>query len=215
MSLLEILIAAFLLSMIGIVMADSVGRVTRTKELLVEVNDIHHAARVVLDRMCRELTMAFYTGRINGLDQSRAPKTIFKGEDETPISKLTFSSFSHIRIVRNARESDQNIVSYYGKSNPKKRGVYRLFRREKTVIDAEPDKGGVSQMLLDNVVSLRIRYWDRQKTDWVREWDTERIENALAIPPLVEIKLVLQDEGGKKMTFLTRTKIFMSERLTR
>ncbi len=216
MTLLEILIAGFLLSMIGIITSSTVYRAYKTKEMLIAYNDQYHAARVVLDRLCRELTMAFIAPKLTGAgDNSKVPVTVFKGVDESPIAKLYFTSFSHIRLVRNSKESDQNVVGYYGRPNPKRSGVYRLFRREKYYIDAEPEKGGISYALLDNVVELRFRYWDKQKTDWVREWDTQKIEYRNKLPPLVEIRLVIKNKDGKNVTFLTRTKIFMSEVIQR
>ncbi|TNE50551.1 MAG: hypothetical protein EP343_07640 [Deltaproteobacteria bacterium] len=215
MSLMEVLVAIFLLSMIGLATADIVWRSNRTRNTLQRINDVYHSSRVVLDRMARELSTAYIAKPLPGPDQSKIPQTIFKAKDESPIARLTFSSFSHIRMVRDARESDQNILTYYGKPHPKKSGVYRLFRRSKTIIDGQPEKGGLAYELLDNVVSLEFKYWDRRKTDWQKDWDTTRIEYGNRLPPLVEIKLVVQDQSGQNITFLTRTRIFMRELLQR
>lgn len=215
MSLLEILVAIFLLSMLGVATADVVWRSHRTRTAVQRVNDVYHSARVVLDRMTRELSTAYIAKPLPGPDQSKVPQTIFKARDESPIARLTFSSFSHIRMVRNARESDQHIVTYYGKPHPKKSYVYRLFRRTKTVIDGKPEEGGLAYELLDNVVRLEFRYWDRRKTDWQKDWDTTRIEYGNRLPPMVEIKLIVRDQAGQNATFITRTRIFMRELLQR
>ncbi len=212
-TLLEILIAIFLLSLIGITTADMVVRSNSVHRAMVQVNDLYHSARVVLDRMAREFASAYIAKPLPGPDKSRLPQTIFKAKEEFPINRVTFSSFSHIRMVRNSPESDQCIITYYGK--PSKDGLYKLFRRVKTVIDGEPEKGGISLELLDNVVKLEFRYWDKQKTDWVREWDTTKIEYRGKLPPMVEIKLVLRDQYGRNIEFLTRTRIFMRELIKR
>ena len=212
-SLLEILIAVFLLAMIGLATADMVLRANSAHRTIVKVNDVYHSARVVLDRMAREFASAYIAKPLPGPDQSRLPQTIFKAKEEFPINRVTFSSFSHIRLVRNSPESDQCVITYYGKAY--KNGLYRLFRREKTVIDGEPEKGGLSLELLDNVVKLEFKYWDKQKTDWVKEWDTTKIEYRNKLPPMVEIKLVLRDKFGRDIPFVTRTRIFMKELIKR
>lgn len=208
-TLLEVLISVFLLAMIGLVSADTVFRAHQTKKLVTGINDRYHSARVVLDRMARELASAYIAKALPGPDQSRLPQTLLKAKDDTPLNKVTFTSFSHIRMVRNAKEADQAVITYYGKPHPKKSRVYRLFRRHKTNIDGKPEEGGIAYELLDNVVKLEFRYWDRQKTEWVREWDTEKIEYRNRLPPMVQIRLVLQDENGKDVEFMTRTRIFM------
>jgi len=212
MSLLEIMVSVFLFSMMGFLVSGIVIRSHNTKELLSNMNDRYHGVRVVLDRMSRELTMAFITQRVTTGDLSRITKTRFLGKDESPINTLTFTSFSHIRVVRNSKESDQNVVSYYGKAHPRKTGVYRLFRREKVVIDAKPSEGGLSDELLDNVTKLEIKYWDKQKRDWVVEWDTDKIERGSRLPTLIQIKLTVQDQNKKKVSFMTRVKVFMFEK---
>lgn len=215
MSLMEILVSIFLLAMIGLATADTVWRSHRIRQSLQQINDAYHSARVVLDRMARELATAYIAKPLPGPEQSKVPQTLFKAREESPINRLTFSSFSHIRTVRNARESDQHIVTYYGKPHPKRSGVYRLFRRTKTFIDGKPEEGGIAYELLDNVVSLEFKYWDRRKTDWQKEWDTTRIEYGNRLPPMVEIKLVIRDANDQNLTFLTRARIFMRELIQR
>ncbi len=215
MSLLEILVAIFLLAMIGLATADTVWRSHRTRQSLKRINDVYHSARVVMDRMARELATAYIAKPLPGPDKSKIPQTIFKAREESPINRLTFSSFSHIRIVRNAKESDQSVITYYGKPHPKKSGVYRLFRRNKTVIDGKPEEGGLAYEMLDNVVKLEFKFWDKRKTDWQKDWDTTKIEFGNRLPPLVEIRLVVRDKKDQNLTLLTRTRIFMRELIKR
>jgi prepilin-type N-terminal cleavage/methylation domain-containing protein len=215
MTLMEVLIAVAILAMIGVYTNGSLLRTWRSKKLLEKVNDDYHGARAVLDRMARELSMSFITPPVQGGDQSRVPVTLFKGEDSSPVSKITFTSFSHVRVVRNTRESDQNVVSYYGKPNPKNSRVYQLFRREKVIIDGKPDEGGVSYALLDNVVKLEVKYWDKQRGDFTQDWDTQKIEFRGKLPPLIEIRLTVMGPDNRELTFMTRTKLFWYGFITR
>ena len=65
--------------MIGLVTADTIFRAHRTKKLVSGINDLYHSARVVMDRMTRELGSAYIAKALPGPDQSRMPQTLLKG----------------------------------------------------------------------------------------------------------------------------------------
>jgi general secretion pathway protein J len=216
MSLLEVMIGVFLIGMIGVATVGVISRTQDARELIGHINDRYHGARVTLDRMSRELAMAFISVPSAAIaDLSKRPLTLFQAREEAPISRLLFSSFSHVRMIRNAPESDQAIIEYYGKPNPKDPRSHMLLRRHKTVINSQPEQGGVAYVLLERVKKLEFRYWDRRKNDWVTSWDTLRIEYLNLLPSMVEIRLTIADEKGEETTFLTRTQIVMQRVLKR
>ncbi|MCB9638040.1 MAG: prepilin-type N-terminal cleavage/methylation domain-containing protein [Myxococcales bacterium] len=225
MTLLEIMISVFLIGMLGVATMGVITRTQNAREVIGQINDRYHGARVVLDRMSREIAMTYVSipgSAVN--DLSRIPLTLVRGTAESPINRLLFSTFSHVRMVRNARESDQAIVEYYGKPNPKDPKVNLLLRRVKPVINHEPERGGVAYVMLERVKRLEIRYWDKRKNDWIDNWDTTKVEfggrignnvGRVFIPPLIEIKLTVADKKGDETTFLTRTRIMMQGALQR
>jgi predicted RNA-binding protein with PUA-like domain len=76
-------------------------------------------------------------------------------------------------------------------------------------IDRDPDKGGPVAILAEDVRKLKFRYFDPRTDDWTDEWDTEKPEFANRLPTLVEITMVVGDERGKDLSFVTKTRINM------
>lgn len=225
MTLLEIMISVFLIGMLGVATIGVIARTQNARETIGEINDRYHGARVVLDRMAREIAMTYVSipgSAVN--DLSRIPLTLVRSTPDAPVSRLLFSTFSHVRMVRNARESDQAIVEYYGKPSPKDPKVHLLLRRVNPVINHEPERGGVAYVMLERVKRLTFRFWDKRKNDWIDNWDTTKVEfggrignnvGRVIMPSLIEIKLTVADPSGEETTFLTRTRVVMQGALQR
>jgi len=160
--------------------------------------------------MARELTMAFVSTHVNPSLDLRVVDTAFVGSDNGKDDRIDFTSFSHRRLYRNARESDQNEISYFVTEHPDEPGVQVLARREQNRIDDDPLRGGKSQILVENVEEFNLEYFDPLLTDWVQTWDTE---NVLAqpnrLPTQVRIRLTVADprRRGQTQAFGTRVMI--------
>jgi hypothetical protein len=143
---------------------------------------------------------------------------------------VTFTYLGHFRWFAEDPESDQGVVSYYVKNK-------QLIRREKTIIDDRPEKGGVEDILAYGVKELEFQYWDPEQEDWVDDWkaemeDTEPVfldkteekANELGkklagfdeldkfqLPPRIRITLVLVDDEGREYPFESQTLLPMKE----
>ena len=71
-----------------------------------------------IERMVRELQMAFVSAQINPSPALQVVNTAFVGSDFMAGSRIDFTSFSHQRLYRDAHESDQNELSYYVDDDP-------------------------------------------------------------------------------------------------
>jgi hypothetical protein len=87
------------------------------------------------------------------------------------------------------------------------------MRREAPRIDADWDEGGRAYVLAEDVKEFSLRFFDPRKDDWTDEWDTENAEFAGRLPTVVEIRMTVEDEAGEDLTFLTKTRINLSEEL--
>ena len=83
------------------------------------------------------------------------------------------------------------------------------MRREDNRLDSEPEEGGPSFILAEDIKSLKLRFWDAKDDDWTDEWDTEDKEFAGRLPTIVEIKMTFEDDNGEEITLVTKTRIFM------
>lgn len=207
MTLIEVALAVAILAMIGAVTWGSIARSFDAYETVKAIDERYHNVRVALNRMAKELSMAYLTSQRRHRGQERTVRQFFKHEDASPLPELHFSAFSHLVFLKDAKESDQAEISYFGENDPEESGVVNLMRREAPRIDGDYDEGGRAYVLAENVKSLEFRFFDNRKDDWTDEWDTEKVDFAGRLPSLVEIKLTIEDEGGEDLTFVTKTRI--------
>lgn len=209
-TLLEIMLAVAVLALVGTMIYSGFSQTALNKARIEE--DVEHSRiiHMALERMARELTMAFVSTHVNPSLDLRVVDTAFIGKDNGKDDRIDFTSFSHRRLYRNARESDQNEISYFVTEHPDEPGVLVLARREQNRIDEDPRRGGKSQILVENVVEFNVEYFDPLLTDWVQTWNTEdMLAQPNRLPTQVRIRLAVKDprRRGEIQAFGTRITI--------
>jgi general secretion pathway protein J len=169
-TLLEVMVAIGILAIIVGLIYGSISMTADSKEEVETGNDVYQQARWALDKMDQDLTSAF-------VSKNQQTHSLFyalhrKNSDGLPLDEVHFTSFNHVKYNPNARESDQAEISYFVMENPDN-GVMTLYRREDAKMDANNLEGGDFYDLVENVVSLSLRYWDGEQ--WVDEWDTRNM----------------------------------------
>jgi len=207
-TLVEVLVAMGITALIGALVAGSFVSVDRANRVVADQGDRYGASRVALTRMARELSMAFLSDHYD-TTQYREPLTVFIGKEES----VLFASLAHERLWLDARESDQMVVEYTLDDDPKDRDAQALFRREKVRIDNEPDRGGRKDLVADHVLSIRFRYFDPKKNEWVREWSSKGTDHPKELPSRVQIELETKLSDGRKEKFVTEARIAMTKAL--
>lgn len=169
-TLIELVVAAGLLALMGLILGTSISAVMGAIHDNREMQDRYHHARVALGRMQREIGMA-YLSKHQG--ENKTTKTVFIGKPD----QLLFTYMGHMKISRGGIESDQGVVEYVLE---KQAGadLPSLIRREKVIIDETPEKEGRREVLAADVVKLRFEYWSVDKESWESDWKVE-IDNAL------------------------------------
>ena len=94
-----------------------------------------------IERMARELSMAFVSAQLNKSPALQVVKTAFVGTDPGKGSRIDFTSFSHQRLYRDAHESDQNELSYFVADDPEDAEPHVLARREQQPHRRRPARG--------------------------------------------------------------------------
>lgn len=207
-TLLEVTIAVAVTAMMGVMVMGTFRQVDRAQEITQEQGDRYGGARLALSRMARELSMAFVSDQY---DKSRIRErpTAFIGKEDS----LLFTSFSHVRLARDARESDQEAIEYTLESDPDGAGEQALFRRSKARIDEEIDREGRKDVAARWITSFHLQYWDPKKNDWVREWSTRSIDHPNNLPARVRIELELKLPGGRTEKLSTEAQIHLTRTL--
>lgn len=201
-TLVEVMIAVGITAIMAVMTAGSLREIDRAAEVARLQNDRYAGARVALSRMGREISMAFLSENFDH-NRYRERPTLFVGRED----ELLFSTFAHVRLYRDAKESDQAVVEYTLDSDPDHAGEQALFRRAKPRIDDEPDRGGRRDLVADRVRSLRLQYWDEKRRDWVREWTTRSTEHERELPRRVRIELEAALADGRIEKFVTEARI--------
>ena len=200
-SLLEVMIAIAITAVIGAMAAGVYQQVDHAATVAREQGERYAGARLALTRLSRELTMAFLSEHYDRARYRDRP-TLFKGDGD----KLLFTTMAHVRLVQDAKESDQSLVEYLVERDPVS-GEDALFRREKVRIDDEPDRGGRKDLVASNVKGLSLRYWDLKRKEWVREWSTRTPEKLNELPTRVRIELEVKLADGRTEKFTTQARV--------
>ena len=210
-TLMEALLAVTILAMIGGLTFGTFGRVMDARERAGAITARYHQMRQAMARMARELSMAFLS-QAKDCSDIRS-QTIFRGQREANGMRLDFTSFSHVKMQVDAKESDQNELSYYVAADPNVAGRKNLMRREQAPIDDRPDRGGTPQILAEDVDSLQFSFYNAKTDRWEDDWDNTSVDTRARLPKFVQIKLVAPGPSGVKQTFTTKTRIFVLEAL--
>lgn len=205
-SLVEILVSVVILAMMGTLMYESLTQASAAKEENEAALDRLQAIRVALGKMVRDFSMAFLSKHRDPQMGTDKHRTIFRGDRD----KVAFTALSHVRLYRDAKESDQCEVSYWLKRGPRTNGL-ALWRRESRRIDDKPEQGGPSMVLLDDIVRLELRYWEyKDCTDdcWKDRWDTTQLDgHPDRLPARVRIRLTVKNELDQEEKFETQAPV--------
>lgn len=209
--MMEVMIAITLLSIIGAVLYEGLTSAIDAKEQIEVLSDRSDEIRISLNRMATELSMAYLSDHYNR--EERRSKTLFKEDRDGEGDRLVFTSFSHVRRVRDAKESDQNVLTYWVDSDPEDGRHTALLRKEKTRIDENTGEDVMSEadahtdVLCTGVKDLTFDYWNENDKEWIEDWDSESLEANGKLPPRVRIRMRVQLDETREQVFETQAEI--------
>ena len=212
-TMMELLIAATLVALLGAMLYQSIGRSIDSKEQIEKISDRYDEVRIAMNRMADEISMAYLSAHYN--HEERRTKTLFREDSESEGDRLIFTSFPHMRRVRDAKESDQNVLTYWVDSDPGGSGQSVLLRRERARIDETTgedisnDDQSFTDVLCTGVRDLTFDYWDENEKEWTEEWDSDSLETSNKLPPRVRIRMSIDDQNGREITFETQAEIML------
>ena len=216
LTLLEVMVAVAILAMVAVLIYGAFDGLSRGKKNLGRLNDRYHQGRAALARMTMEISSAFLSMHQPATEAQVRRLTIFAGSNGTPADRIDFTSFSHRRLVKDSRESDQNEISYFGSPDPNVSGKMDLARRESPLIDIEPKRGGEVNVLVEDIDFFEVKYLDATTGMWVDTWDTSQATGQPGRLPF-EVKLTLTLKGGaqdKPVIFTTKMVVPMQAPLS-
>lgn len=199
-SLIEVMVAMFITSIIVSSVYFSFSNLMSGRERLKNRTEYLRRVYFSLDVMKRDIENAYLTNNKGTPEQTHI--TIFKGEEDNPVSHLTFSTVNHMRMRANTKECDQSEVEYFtGQVD----GKNTLMRRESFWVDEFPEKGGNVYPVLSDFISIKFEYWDATNLEWKSEWNSESLDQADSLPPKVKITMEIAQESEERKEFKIET----------
>ncbi len=213
MTLIEVMLAVSILAIIVVLTWGSMSTSFRMRRVSLDKYDRYREIQMTMDRIAREVSMAFITnvGQVATNDSREVTyRTIFEGDDD----ELTFTSLGHIATRPGDVAGEQCEITYRTESRRNLEGDYvtALVRREDAPIDADPEEGGIVQVALMDIESIRFEYWDADTEiagdAWTRSWDAINDHNG-QLPVRVRITLEVPHptRQGDTLTFMTQTQV--------
>jgi general secretion pathway protein J len=213
-TLLEVMIAVAILGLIGGLTWKSFDSAADLKSRIERAEERDQTVRGAMNRMAREISMTFLSEHYDR-KRFRERPTRFVLKDGRREADLMFTSFGNERLAIDAKESDQALFEYKLGPDPHNGSQRNLYRRVKPILDEDPDRGGQTAVLAEDVVAFSIEGWDPKDRSWKADWDSNSpSQNAQAlVPPRVRISLTIKDEQGKEKAYTTQTSIMLGQLL--
>ena len=218
MTLLEVLVSMAILALVSTLIYGAFDGMQRSRTSITRLDDRYHQGRQAIARMSRELQSAFLSIQLPQLYTAAQRTPLFLGTDSGSSDRVDFTSFSHQRLMRNTHESDQNELSYFIARDPERNDKYDLVRREQKEIDLDPTKGGVVNVLCEDVIAFDVQYLEPLNDTWLDSWDSSSQTSTytyLRLPLYVRITLVLKGvEPDRPIRLMTKVPLGMQSPLS-
>ncbi len=191
MSITVILVASVYFSFSNIL----IGR-AKIKDIMAREREIYFT----LDLIRSDIQNAFLS--VNSGSPEETHKTIFRAEEDSPVTHLTFASINKVRMQADIKQCDQTEIEYYGQSED---GENVLYRRESFWVDEFPERGGNVYPVFSGFKRLRFEFWDDNNDEWRPVWNTESADNLNVLPTKVKITMEVDDGHYDKPPYLIET----------
>jgi general secretion pathway protein J len=221
-TLIELLVAIAVLALISTLLYGAFDGLERSRDGVTRLADRYHQGRSTLQRIAYELGAAYLSAHAPPDQNLVSMRTAFIGNRDTPAARVDFNSFSYQRFDKDAKESDEAEISYFGSPNPDGSGEIDLARRVSPRVDLEPEHGGRVQVLATNIDLFDLSYLDAANGEWSDKWDsTQPLGQHNRLPLQVRVLLVLNggarssaERSLRPLRFVTKVALGLRDPLT-
>ncbi len=114
---------------------------------------------------------------------------------------IHFTNLNNVTVQPGKQSSDQQEVGYFVRSCRRLKSPDEstrcLWRRTSDYIDDKVDEGGHESILIEGVTKFELRYFGKEKEDWVDSWDSTSEDAAIKnkFPSAVEVTLTIEQNN--------------------
>jgi len=205
LTLLEIMISMAVMAMISLLIYGAFDSISRGRRGEALRSDRARQGRDAMERMVHELQSAFLSMHTPSSPALVTRTTGFYAQSSSQFDRVDFTSFAHRRVQAESKESDQAEIGYFVVRDPNVDGKMDLVRREESPIDYDFKRGGVVNVLAEDVEKFDIKYLDSLTSQWLESWDSTLVSGQLNRLPLevrieIELKPVKNTPAFKYVT---------------
>jgi general secretion pathway protein J len=216
MTLMEVMISLAVLSMIVVSVWSSFKGTIDGIATTEDMQKRYSIVRNGLARITSELSMSYLS--FNRPLGDPKHYTMLEGRDSFETDSLTFSTFAHLRIRKDANESDQTVVQYFVMKDPEDNTRTHLYRRETRRLTGDlPERLEEffpAYVVIEDVVSFDVKYWDNRQFEFIDEWRTMATDmQPDRLPERLKITIGVVDFDGEVVQFTAQAIPMMQERI--
>ena len=216
MTLMEVMISLAVLSMIVVSVWSSFKGTIDGIATTEEMQKRYSIVRNGLARITSELSMSYLS--FNRPLGDPKHYTMLEGRDSFETDSLTFSTFAHLRIRKDANESDQTVVQYFVMKDPEDSTRTHLYRRATRRLTGDlPERLEdffPAYVVVEDVVSFDVKYWDNRQFEFIDEWRTMATDmQPDRLPERLKITIGVVDFDGEVVEFTAQAIPMMQERI--
>lgn len=214
LTLIEVMIASAIMVMMMTLAWRTISNTSDARRTFEKYEQRNHELRMAMGRIVQDFE-ASYLSR-NEDTNATYPRTMFVAKSGSRLPEIRFSTLGHRVLWADANESEQTVISYLAHPSPDKPGATDWIRREQRRPSNEPtdDVPAEYDVLVHDIVSAKLEYWNWKNTEWVDTWDTTQSDGQKGwLPSRVRITLVVKDPGDHDYKLTSEARILMQESL--
>jgi len=195
-TLLEVLVASSILSIVLAILYGVFSQTLTSKRIAEDRSTLSRSARIVLLRIGEDLQGSFPFAP----DDARFVGTT-RRTSTFPQASLSFMSFANAQVTSVGREGDWSEIAYDLIPDPMAPMLWQLVRRVRLSADSSgsirrDEQDGEVLPLLSRVQGLRVRFFDGRV--WSDDWGKDRTKGRVPQAVEVELRLALAEKRGKR-----------------
>lgn len=199
-TLIEVLVAVAISSIIILLIYSVHSSIITSIYRLTGVAEFYENVNLAIEKIDRDIACLHF--------DKKNKKVNFIGESnyDTPYNgKFNFITIDYNDfLVRGTMDSphpmsDVKEVGYFLEPMDAVPDLFNLMRREEIHYDEEPEEGGDSDILLENVVDLKFEFKSTFSRDWSNSVDSKQ---TYRIPSAVKTTLIVKDYNKNDQTFV-------------
>jgi type II secretion system protein J len=187
MSLIEIMIAMVILSIIIYSTVSIVNQNQKIKADIDEETALYHEVRAAISMIERDVAQLFILEpRFSLKDRQAIHDAIFTGEG----NKITGVTMNYQKKVAGQRDTHIKEIEYFLVEEKTDRAgeiALTLFKKMTSFLDADLFGPGLTYAVLTDIKSWKFIYYDEQTQNWIDSWDSRQGATQKRLPKAVAV----------------------------